>query len=140
LEERKDPYQVIIFSHGLGGSFTAHAIIAKELASHGFIVFCPDFDEPIFSTIQGFEELKKYRQEQLLHRYNLVKKLIDFLYDKKTLNRLFFQNNVALNFETLSVAGHALGGATALFLAYNDARIRGACICLDPWLWPMPEE
>ncbi len=38
-------YPVIIFCHGLGGTFDCYAILAQDLASHGYVVVAPTFND-----------------------------------------------------------------------------------------------
>lgn len=39
LKEKLVP---IIFQHGLGASITLHSQHLRELASHGYVIFCPE--------------------------------------------------------------------------------------------------
>jgi len=70
-----------------------------------------------------------------------VKELIDELYEKdffkqETLN---FPDDLKLDLDKLVVAGHSLGGCTALRVGSSDKRVK-ATLTNDPWLMPISEE
>ena len=138
LNEKKDPHNVLILSHNLGSTMNSYTGFGVELASHGFIVFCPNHQDEITWTRISVEELRKQRFEQLRSRQNDIKKLVDFIYNKKKIDKLFFQNEVSLLYENLSVTGNGFGGATAIYAAFEESRIKSA-LCVDPWAWVFPD-
>ena len=54
-------------------------------------------------------------------------------------NVLGFNNKPVLDLEKLTVAGHSMGGGTAIKTAWNDKRVK--CVLThDPWLSPLRDE
>lgn len=93
----KEKFPIVIFSHGLGGSRTANAVICKELASFGFIVLCPEhtdgsasyavlpsglklnYQKPSPEMMRDAPTLWRFRHRQIRHRAVQVLRLIEGL-------------------------------------------------------------
>lgn len=53
--------------------------------------------------------------------------------------KLGFDEGCQLDLDRIVVAGHSMGGVTALRVAEADKRVK-ACLTLDPWLQPVKED
>jgi len=115
----KETYPVIIFSHGYGGSRHCYSIFTKWLASQGAIVFCTEHNDG--------------KKPDLQKRYEVVKAVLDFIYDPNKVEELF-EAPIKINYEKVSVAGHSMGGGTALYSAIFEKRITGGVLALDPFV------
>jgi len=92
-------YPVIVFSHGLGGTYEVYTQLSRDLASYGFIVIVlehedqsgsyavsEDGKELLFERYQGQYERKsvvEFRKRFLTHRVNDIKQVLTVL-TKKT--------------------------------------------------------
>lgn len=145
----------ILYSHGLTGSRLVYQVNCRELASHGYLVFAMDHldgsccytekktdkgIEPAFfdysTPFYNYEDMRdkvKFREQE-------VRRLIDFIASPGFLqHHLNMDNRARLALDRLVMAGHSMGGATALRVANSDPRVK--CILThDPWLAPMTEE
>jgi len=137
-DEQKFP--AIVFSHGLASSRNSYAMYTREWASKGFIVVSVEHktDEicPSSKKIEDFP----VRNRDLKVRSKQLSKAFDFLYNADLLRTFFADHEVEIDKSNISAAGHSFGGATAIYTTQKDERITGACICLDPWLYPLDEE
>ena len=144
-------YPVLIFSHGITGSRHLHQAMFEHLAGRGYIVIAPDhsFDAnlTIFpdghvadyrSDITGHPDSVNIRKMQINTRGEDLAFIIDQLERIQTGNiRSALNGNVDLN--KIAVGGHSYGGATATVAAHWDQRVK-ACIVLDSWVSPIPDE
>ena len=143
-------------SHGLMASRMLYTTVCRELASHGYVVFAPDHHDgsnhyteeedgnPIkydLSTtgVKG-DAYYKIMHEKVLVREHEIKELIDEIRDQSyPFGVVGFDGGVYFDLPKLIVAGHSMGGVTALRIGQSDARV--SCILtLDPWLMPIHKE
>jgi predicted dienelactone hydrolase len=142
----------IILSHGLTGSRALYSTAGRELASHGYIVFILDHhdgscaytedstgtktwwfdkDAPFFDY-DDMNKKVKIREEE-------VKALIDEISVKTFMKNILQFEAVSLDLNKLIMAGHSMGGATALRIANSEPRAK--CVLThDPWLLPINRE
>jgi len=128
-------HPVVVFSHGLSANIHLYSIQLKEWASHGFIVFSIDHEEDIYlnpSSYSSTDDYTKERTQQIENRKNTVRKVLDMICTKTTVQDLFEDQDVKLNYEKFFFAGHSFGGATMAELAVQDKRATGILL-LDPW-------
>jgi len=134
-------YPVVVFSHGLSAHIHMYSVQMKEWASNGFIVFSVDHDELIFVPgKKTYPEYLAYRNTQLTTRKEVVKKVLDYIYDEKNIVKLFGSDEVKLNLNKVFGAGHSFGGGTVSEVAVEDKRITGGLVLLDPWFECANEE
>lgn len=145
----------ILFSHGLTSSRCLHSTYARELASHGYIVLMMDHADgtccytevkqgTTFKPIPfdysvpylNYEDMK----QKLEIRVPETTKLIDYVSTDKFLQEeLHMDNRAKLLLDSLVLAGHSMGGSTALKVANQDRRVK-CCLTMDPWLVPLKAE
>ena len=157
----------VIVCHGLSAMKDAYSGIARELASHGYIVFTFDFTdgtcafterlvegntlEPVlFDRSVPFYSGDKDDADQLASHQNMVEKtksraqqaqkLVDFVSTTNMLQDILKMDPTAvLDLEKLVMAGQSFGGAAALKASHDDARIK-CCATWDPWICPLKDE
>ena len=110
------PYPAIAFAHGfsmfgLSDGVQDNLGNGEHLASWGYVVAIPALPDDFDARYAAIQEVLSYL-EQETHNEDSA------LYDKVDSTRL-------------ALAGHSLGGATALALASQDTRVR-AVVALDP--------
>jgi len=72
-------------------------------------------------------------------RESEMKLLIDEVCSKEYLKTLGFSDRACLDTSKLVMAGHSMGGATALRVGHSDPRV--SCVLThDPWLFPVHKE
>lgn len=102
---REGKYPLVLISHGTGGSPLVYRTLARQIASHGYIVGLPE---------HPFNNRNDNRWEgtlaNLQNRPRLLQSAIDWFYKHK----LFGQH---LKPDSVSVIGHSLGGYTGLAAA-----------------------
>jgi predicted dienelactone hydrolase len=119
------PYPFLVFSHGYGGSGLSAAFFTEALAARGWIVACPDHHDK-HSAVRirtgqekNFDRLGFLRDAhgiavsgpgdrgQYLHRLDEMSIVLDGMLSSGQFGKLIDGDRVA-------VAGHSLGGFTAL--------------------------
>lgn len=136
----KDPYPLLVYSHGYGGSGLSAVFLTETLASRGWVVAAPDHHDPHSAsrirtgpqknfdrmgflkhvrkiTASGSEDRSKY-----LYRLDELKLALDRMLAPATMGGIIDKDRVA-------VGGHSFGGFTALGLCgtipeRQDRRIR----------------
>lgn len=135
-------FPVMVFSHGLAGHIHAYSIQIKEWVSHGYIVFSVDHDEDIFVPVKSHEEYDEYvrlRAEQLAPRNEAITEVLNHIHDSKKVEEIF-EEKVPVDHSKIVLGGHSFGGATACEVAFQDKRVTGGLLLLDPWLAPCNEK
>lgn len=108
-----------------------HSGTAKDLASHGYMVFIMDHRDKTSSYVEDKDGNGQYydnshlaydydyRREQIKVREAEVSALIDELEKSNTIMRdvLGFPQQVKLDFSKLIIGGHSFGGITAISVA-----------------------
>ncbi|EAR87054.1 plasma platelet-activating factor acetylhydrolase (macronuclear) [Tetrahymena thermophila SB210] len=137
-------FPVVIISHGLAAHCNAYTLFAKELASKGYIVFSMEHIEEIKNPYVDRQQNWEFRNCQLKDRLETSQKMLDIIYDKEFMKRIFNCSNdedeIPIDYEKISILGHSFGGSTALYTAMNDQRITGVCIGLDPCVYVYQKE
>ena len=146
-----EKYPVLIFSHGITGSRHLHQILFEHLASKGYIVFALDhsFDAnlTIFpdgkiadyrSEITGHPDSVLIREKQINTRAFDVGFIIDQIREIET-GMIDSKLSGRLDLDRVALGGHSYGGATAILASHNHEIIK-ACVVLDGWISPIPDE
>jgi pimeloyl-ACP methyl ester carboxylesterase len=106
------PYATLVFAPGFLAGSSSYPGNGEHLASWGYIVAIPDFpDEDIEIRASDVQYLFSYLEAQNTNQ-----------------GSLFFQKIDANRF---GLAGHSLGGLSAMMVAARDGRIKAA-VALDP--------
>jgi platelet-activating factor acetylhydrolase len=155
LKQHNTP--AIVYSHGLGGTFDCYSVIAQDLASHGFIVICPNHNDKsaaisIFDdgrvikhqklTIQEKAQHEvAIRHQQLLHRVNEVNFVFSSLVEanKNKIDSLPHNILSYIDLDSIAVGGHSFGAATALTAAYHNKLFKSV-ILHDIWMLPLHKD
>ena len=149
-------YPLIIFSHGLGGFRSQNTIMVEELASHGYVVIGIEHAYDANVSVFNNGDIADYRSDSNYEERNNNKPTpeefwalrlpqlktrsadVGFVLDEIE-NRKLPQDIIdIIDFDNIGVFGHSFGGATSIYSAYFDSRI-DACINLDGWMVPVPE-
>jgi dienelactone hydrolase len=133
-------YPVVVFSHGLTGTFTDYTFLFEDLASRGYVVASVDHTYDASAVDLGDGRIARSRFGSYLTRVAPLDELearqleatrlgdIRFVLDE--LERLQNQPDSPfaghLNVAAMAVAGHSFGGLTALEALHFDSRLRAA--------------
>ena len=142
------PHPLIVFSHGYGGAGIASTYLTEYLASQGFVVAAPDHedknviertksDTPLREKWYSYNVIKLARSGKHFHhaayaqRSKDVTRVIDELLNLNKTEGSSFRGT--LNPDAIGVAGHSLGGYTALRVCgmsetENDPRVKAALL------------
>ena len=140
----------VIFSHGLRSSGLFHSQLARELASNGGIVFNIDHLDGSAAYTETQEgkgisfDISKgpfnrtWRAEHAEIRKKEVENLIDEIEQRSFLEKIGFDecNFPKIALDKLTMTGHSFGGATAVYVAAADPRVK-ACATLDMGTLPI---
>jgi predicted dienelactone hydrolase len=136
-------FPVVLFSHGFGGCNMQSIFLMEALAQNGYLVLAPNHKD---ATCAGDSEWVPGRPEQPFRDAALwndatykdraadIEALLDTVLKEKTFA------GVAVDGARIGIAGHSLGGYTALGLAgawksWKDSRIK-AVLALSPFSSP----
>ena len=146
-----EKYPVLIFSHGITGSRHLHQILFEHLASKGYIVFALDHsfaaNLTIFpngkiadyrSEITGHPDSVLIREKQINTRAFDVGFIIDQIREIET-GMIDSKLSGRLDLDRVALGGHSYGGATAILASHNHEIVK-ACVVLDGWISPIPDE
>ena len=138
-------YPVVVFTHGYTGTFTDYTFLFEDLASRGYVVAAVDHtyeatavefpDGRLVKSVFGshLSESTWKRDEQSIS-LALAVRLRDMTFVVDQLNRLTRDTHGPFvgrfDLDKVAVAGHSLGGLTALLSAKEEARFKAA-ILLD---------
>ena len=147
----KEASPVLIFSHGITGSRHLHQALFEHLASRGYIVVAPDHSYDcnltIFpnghiadyrSDITGHPDSVKIRKQQIDTRTKDIHFIIDQV-ERIQKGSISSKLNGRIDLKRVALGGHSYGGATATVSTHQDKRIK-ACLVLDSWVSPVPEQ
>ncbi len=129
---RPGPRPLVIFSHfSFGGRRTA-VFLCTHLASHGYLVAAMDHSELVAPELRGrtdeTAEQRATRAEAVMAaRVPDVRFLLDYLLG----GRAAELTDIGLDAGRVAVAGHSLGGWTALAAPEQETRLR-AVVALAP--------
>lgn len=128
LSNVKESYPVILYSHGMLAGLGDNASLCEDLASRGYIVVgighsqdeIREKNKPELS----YEELIDAVTEETEIRVLEAQRVLDYLEKLSIdLENKFFGK---LDLQNIGMAGHSLGGATAIQLCRNDSRCKAA--------------
>ena len=133
-------YPVVVFSHGLTGTFTDYTFLFEDLASRGYVVASVDhtYDASAAELSDGRIARSRFgsyltRVEQLDEseaRQLEAVRLGDIRFALDEVERLQSQPDSPFaghfNVAAMAVAGHSFGGLTALEALQVDTRLRAA--------------
>ncbi len=132
IAEGPDPWQIIVFSHGAGGSPTHATYLTVHLASHGFLVAAPahtghtsDCDLDCLADPNVITATRANRPDDVRFVIEELRRLNDdpgsFLFDR-------------VSEAPAGVTGHSFGGLTALTAGVQTPDEIGAAVALAPAL------
>ncbi|KAK0377139.1 tat pathway signal sequence [Colletotrichum limetticola] len=133
--EKNEKYPLVLFSHGRASSRLAHGVLARSLASYGYIVVTLDhtYDAAIVEFPDGIIRFAENATNSdtadvkslLESRQKDVSFIIDQLLDPSVATPLLAGTQASINPEKIFIAGHSFGGATVASSLYVDDRILG---------------
>ncbi|KAK1700063.1 tat pathway signal sequence [Colletotrichum godetiae] len=133
--EKSEKHPLVLFSHGRASSRLAHGVLARSLASYGYIVVTLDhtYDAAIVEFPDGSirfaenatENDSAYVESLLESRQKDVSFIIDQLLDPSVATPLLAGTQASINPGKIFIAGHSFGGATVASSLYADDRIIG---------------
>jgi predicted dienelactone hydrolase len=139
LSTARQSYPVVILRGGLGALTTQYTTLAEEIASHGYAVV--GFDAPYRSGVVVFPDGRVITRPPSLNletmseadAERLAARLLDawvrdigFVVDRLPSSRF----GSRLDLQRVAVAGHSLGGASAVQFCHDDPRC-GAAVDID---------
>ena len=138
-------YPLIVFSHGFTGCNTQSEFLMEAFARAGYFVLAPNHDDARCGTARGHslgdlhpeEPLKdetKWSDQTYKVRREDIRAVLDAVLREKSFE------GVPVDGKRVGIAGHSLGGYTALGMAgawpsWKDARIK-AVLALSPFCTP----
>lgn len=145
----KGGYPVMLFSHGYTGCNTQSTFLMRALAQAGYLVLAPNHRDATCGSARDswypgkmiderpqepFRDAQQWSDATYRDRRDDIESVLNGVLQEKT-----FQG-VAINSGRVGIAGHSLGGYTALGLAgawpsWKDARIK-AVLALSPHCSP----
>jgi dienelactone hydrolase len=140
-------HPIVIFTHGYTGTFTDYTFLSEDLASRGYIVASVDHTYEatavefpggrLTTSLVGSHLNESWRTDDRTLQQAVSVRLEDLRFVVNQLERINsdpespFLNK--LDVHQIALAGHSLGGLTALLGIQEDTRFR-AGILLDPYL------
>jgi len=131
-------FPVIVFSHGMATGRNDYSFYLKELASRGYIIVSPDHSDIVYPPSGEYMDFP-HRNIDLRKRLADLQTVLNFVHDPHGLKKLFDSENIEIDLNRVSAMGHSFGAGSATYLTFNDQRITGACINLDPWYFAIEE-
>ena len=137
-------HPVVVFTHGYTGTFTDYTFLFEDLASRGYVVAsvghtfestAVEFpDGRLLKSVMGSHLEKRLQLNEPSTTLAVAVRLTDLKFVMNELGRLNGPAKTpftgALDLSRVALAGHSLGGTTALLGAELDSRFR-ASISLD---------
>jgi len=140
-------HPIVILTHGYTGTFTDYTFLCEDLASRGYIVASVDHTYEasavefpggrLTTSLVGSHLNESWKTDEATLRQAVSVRLEDLRFILNQLERMNsdpagpFLNK--LDVRQIALAGHSLGGLTALLGIQEDTRFR-AGILLDPYL------
>jgi len=139
-------HPVVVFTHGFTGTFTDYTFIFEDLASRGYVVASVDHtyeatavefpDGRLVKSVLGSLWDNTWRADEQTLSFAVSVRLGDLRFVVDELERLNADSGSPfagkLDTDRLAVAGHSLGGMTALPSVLQDTRFR-AGVLIDGW-------
>jgi dienelactone hydrolase len=140
-------HPIVLLTPGYSGTYTDYTFLTEELASRGYVVVA--LDHTYESTAVEFSDGRLVRSRVGSHLGGPLprdSRSLAFALDARTKDLKFLVGHLAvlnsrqgnpfagrLDLSRIAVAGHSLGGLTALVSGTSDPRVR-ALILMDPML------
>ncbi len=138
-------FPLVIFSHGLLGCGTQSIFFTETLARHGYVVVAPDHQDALLCTVDGTSQTftstteppildpKTWNDTSYQDRKVDIENVLDGVLLDSPLNQIIDANEVG-------IAGHSLGGYTALAMvggwpSWKDNQFKAALL-LSPYTLP----
>ncbi|KAF9881652.1 paf acetylhydrolase family protein [Colletotrichum karsti] len=131
----KEGYPLVLFSPGRGGSRLAYGLLARTLASYGYIVITMDHtyetsivefpDGSVVYAVNANNSEVKFVTRLVETRQADVSFLIDQLTTPSVAAQLLDGTKATIDSQKIFVYGHSLGGATAAEAVRVDQRVLG---------------
>lgn len=138
-------FPLIIFSHGLLGCGTQSIFLTETLARHGYVVVAPDHEDALLCTVDGSSpsfaaateppilDPSTWNDASYSSRRDDIEKVLNSMLED-------VQWRPILNVAEIAIAGHSLGGYTALGMVggwptWKDNRFKAALL-LSPYTLP----
>jgi predicted dienelactone hydrolase len=145
-------YPILVFSHGFTGCNTQSVFLAEALAASGYLVVAPNHADGRCGTAwksaggfalsrphpeAAFGDAKSWSDSTYRDRLADIRTILD------TILRTPTWEGVPVDAQRVGIAGHSLGGYTALGMAgawpsWRDPRIK-AVLGLSPWCLPFTD-
>lgn len=136
------PHPVVVFTHGYTGTFTDYTFLFEELASRGYVVASVDHtyeatavefpDGRLVKSVLGSYLSKSAKSDVQTLTFAVSVRLDDLKFVMNELERLNAGNNEPfagrLDMSRVALAGHSLGGLTALLGVQQEPRFRAGVI------------
>ena len=141
LPDTQGPAPLVIFSHGFRGCKTQSKFLMQALADHGYVVVAPGHADAMCNhgvkrSEEKFSDIEKWTDQTYKNRGDDIRNLYAALKADETWRQRIDWKRVAL-------AGHSLGGYTAVGLAGGWPSWRmdgiGAVLALSPYVGPYVE-
>jgi predicted dienelactone hydrolase len=111
------PHPVILFSHGVGGSRSGYAYLARHWASHGYVCVHLEHLGTNASVWKGAVDVKAALREAATDPANIIDRALDVRFAIDRLERLAGEAGPLagrLDLGRIGVAGHSMGAYTVL--------------------------
>lgn len=136
------PHPVVVFTHGYTGTFTDYTFLFEDLASRGYVVASVDHtyeatavefpDGRVVKSVLGSYLSKSAKSDVQTLTLAVSVRLDDLKFVVNELERLNAGGNDPfagrLDMSRVALAGHSLGGLTALLGVQQDPRFRAGVI------------
>jgi predicted dienelactone hydrolase len=140
------PFPLVLFAHGLSGCGTQSIFFTETLARRGYVVVAPDYRDALLCSVDGVPGLfgvgsqpapilnpQAWTDASFVDRRDDSESVLNAALQDPTLQPM-------IDASRIGVAGHSLGGYTALGLAggwanWKDSRIKAALL-LSPYSLP----
>jgi len=139
----RNGYPLVIFSHGFTGCNTQSTFLMEALARAGYLVVAPNHNDARCGTgtergslhpQDPFQDATAWSDATYRDRYKDIEAVLDAVLSKERFD------GVPIDRNRVGIAGHSLGGYTALGMAgawpsWKDPRIK-AVLALSPYCSP----
>lgn len=135
-------HPIVVFTHGYTGTFTDYTFLFEDLASRGYIVASVDHtyeatavefpDGRLVKSVLGSHLGDTWRGDEQTFSFAVSARLNDLQFVINELQRLNVQTGSPfagrLDLSRMAVAGHSMGGSTALLAAEHEARFKAGVV------------
>ena len=135
-------HPIIVFTPGYTGTFTDYTFLFEDLASRGYIVASVDHtyeatavefsDGRLIKSVLGSHLGGTWRADDQTFSFAVSARLNDLQFVINELQRLNVQADSPfagqLDLSRMAVAGHSIGGSTALLAAEEEPRLKAAVV------------